>query len=129
MNSEVPVSQQVRKVIRQFPQKQPVADNAGQAKPRLSMDVLAGVSVILLTFSFILNIWSSRLSLPMILFAGIWWFLVYIQKSSYAVECQVEECYDILLKLIVNFGFFVFFLLINTLPHEDYLEREEQSYF
>lgn len=43
MNSELPVSQQqVRKVIRQFPQKQPVADNAGQAKPRLSMDVLAG---------------------------------------------------------------------------------------
>lgn len=53
MNSELPVrQQQVRKVIRQFPQKQPVADNAGQAKPRLSMDVLAGVSVCLLTISF-----------------------------------------------------------------------------
>jgi ESF2/ABP1 family protein len=56
MNSELPVSQQVRKVIRQFPQKQPVADNAGQAKPRLSMDVLAGVSVSLLPISFYFNI-------------------------------------------------------------------------
>lgn len=55
MNSELPVSQQqVRKVIRQFPQKQPVADNAGQAKPRLSMDVLAGVSICLLTISIII---------------------------------------------------------------------------
>ncbi|KAM3376750.1 pre-rRNA-processing protein ESF2 [Capsicum galapagoense] len=31
------------KVIRQFPQKKPVADEAGKIKPRLSKDVLAGV--------------------------------------------------------------------------------------
>ncbi|CAN4112609.1 unnamed protein product [Withania somnifera] len=33
------------KVIRQFPQKKPVADEAGKSKPRLSKDVLAGVFV------------------------------------------------------------------------------------
>lgn len=37
------VSQPVAKVIRQFPQKQPVAKNAAQNKPRLSKDILAGV--------------------------------------------------------------------------------------
>lgn len=41
---EQPVSQPVAKVIRQFPQKQPVAENAAQSKPRLSKDILAGVS-------------------------------------------------------------------------------------
>lgn len=46
MNSELPVSQQVAKVIRHFPQKQPVADNAGQAKPQLSKDILGGVSAV-----------------------------------------------------------------------------------
>lgn len=44
VNSDLPVSQQAAKVIRHFPQKQPVANNAGQAKPRLSKDTLAGVS-------------------------------------------------------------------------------------
>ncbi|KAF3954347.1 hypothetical protein CMV_020294 [Castanea mollissima] len=43
VNSDLPVSQQAAKVIRHFPQKQPVANNAGQAKPRLSKDTLAGV--------------------------------------------------------------------------------------
>ncbi|KAL5865903.1 hypothetical protein ACOSQ3_003417 [Xanthoceras sorbifolium] len=43
-NYELPVSQlQVKKVFRQFPQKQPVADHAVQSKPRLSKDILAGV--------------------------------------------------------------------------------------
>ncbi|KAJ4729333.1 pre-rRNA-processing protein ESF2 [Melia azedarach] len=42
-HSEQPGSQQVKKVIRQFPQKQPVTDNATQARPRLSKDILAGV--------------------------------------------------------------------------------------
>ncbi|KAF8037635.1 hypothetical protein BT93_B0489 [Corymbia citriodora subsp. variegata] len=40
---EQPVSQPVVKMIRQFPQKQPVAENAAQNKPRLSKDILAGV--------------------------------------------------------------------------------------
>ncbi|KAK4603482.1 hypothetical protein RGQ29_012129 [Quercus rubra] len=43
VNSDLPVSQQAAKVIRHFPQKQPVANNAGQAKSRLSKDTLAGV--------------------------------------------------------------------------------------
>ncbi|KAL4653281.1 hypothetical protein ACB092_01G291800 [Castanea dentata] len=43
VNSDLPVSQQAAKVIRHFPQKQPVANNAGQTKPRLSKDTLAGV--------------------------------------------------------------------------------------
>ncbi|KAG2714695.1 hypothetical protein I3760_03G039800 [Carya illinoinensis] len=43
MNSELPVSQRVAKVIRHFPQKQPVADNGGRAKPQLSKDILGGV--------------------------------------------------------------------------------------
>ncbi|KAK0588713.1 hypothetical protein LWI29_004511 [Acer saccharum] len=43
-NSELPVSQQTKKVFRQFPQKQPVTDkNTVQSKPRLSKDILAGV--------------------------------------------------------------------------------------
>ncbi|XVF57920.1 hypothetical protein PTKIN_Ptkin07bG0021100 [Pterospermum kingtungense] len=42
-NSELPVSQ--KKVIRQFPQKKPVAVDASQSKRRLSKDILAGVSV------------------------------------------------------------------------------------
>ncbi|XWS30426.1 hypothetical protein CRYUN_Cryun24cG0116600 [Craigia yunnanensis] len=42
-NSELPVSQ--KKVIRQFPQKKPVAVDTSQSKPRLSKDILAGVSV------------------------------------------------------------------------------------
>ncbi|MBA0675559.1 hypothetical protein Goari_017097 [Gossypium aridum] len=43
MNSELPVSH--KKVIRQFPQKKPVAVDTSQGKPRLSKDVLAGVSI------------------------------------------------------------------------------------
>lgn len=43
MNSELPVSQ--KKVIRQFPQKKPVAVDKSQGKPRLSKEVLAGVSI------------------------------------------------------------------------------------
>lgn len=46
-DSELSVGQQPTKVIRQFPQKQPVADNITQSKPRLSKDILAGVSVLL----------------------------------------------------------------------------------
>ncbi|KAK3183681.1 hypothetical protein Dsin_030967 [Dipteronia sinensis] len=42
-NSELTVSQQMKKVFRQFPQKQPVTDNTVQSKPRLSKDILAGV--------------------------------------------------------------------------------------
>ncbi|XWS32707.1 hypothetical protein CRYUN_Cryun22dG0013200 [Craigia yunnanensis] len=38
-NSELPVSQ--KKVIRQFPQKKPVAIDTSQSKPRLSKDILA----------------------------------------------------------------------------------------
>ncbi|KAA8544293.1 hypothetical protein F0562_022305 [Nyssa sinensis] len=41
--SELPDDQQALKVIRQFPQTRPVADNAGQSKPQLSKDILAGV--------------------------------------------------------------------------------------
>ena len=41
-NSELPVSQ--KKVIRQFLQKKPVAVDKSQSKPRLSKDILAGVS-------------------------------------------------------------------------------------
>lgn len=44
-NAEPPAGQQVAKVIRHFPQNQPVADNEGQAKPRLSKAILGGVSV------------------------------------------------------------------------------------
>ncbi|XWS44098.1 hypothetical protein CRYUN_Cryun15aG0015600 [Craigia yunnanensis] len=40
-NSELPVSQ--KKVIRQFPQKKPVALDTSQTKPRLSKDILAGI--------------------------------------------------------------------------------------
>ncbi|MFQ6620624.1 hypothetical protein Gotur_000988 [Gossypium turneri] len=43
MNSELPVSH--KKVIRQFPQKKPVAVDTSQGKPTLSKDVLAGVSI------------------------------------------------------------------------------------
>ncbi|KAH7577278.1 hypothetical protein JRO89_XS01G0231000 [Xanthoceras sorbifolium] len=43
-NYELPGSQlQVKKVFHKFQQKQPVADNAFQSKPRLSKDILAGV--------------------------------------------------------------------------------------
>ncbi|KAB1223397.1 Pre-rRNA-processing protein esf2 [Morella rubra] len=42
-NAEPPAGQQVAKVIRHFPQNQPVADNEGQAKPRLSKAILGGV--------------------------------------------------------------------------------------
>ncbi|TYI75258.1 hypothetical protein E1A91_D07G262000v1 [Gossypium mustelinum] len=41
MNSELPVSH--KKVIRQFPQKKPVAVDTSQGKPTLSKDVLAGI--------------------------------------------------------------------------------------
>ncbi|KAH1128722.1 hypothetical protein J1N35_000100 [Gossypium stocksii] len=41
MNSELPVSQ--KKVIRQFPQKKPVAVDTSQGKAKLSKDVLAGI--------------------------------------------------------------------------------------
>lgn len=40
---DFPSEQFAPKVIRQFPQKKPVADEAGKIKPRLSKDVLAGV--------------------------------------------------------------------------------------
>ncbi|XP_021299147.1 pre-rRNA-processing protein ESF2 [Herrania umbratica] len=40
-NSELPVSQ--KKVIRQFPQKRPVAVDKSQSKPQLSKDILAGI--------------------------------------------------------------------------------------
>ncbi|KDO49009.1 hypothetical protein CISIN_1g0443012mg, partial [Citrus sinensis] len=40
---ELPGSEQVTKVIRHFPQKQPVTDNAAPSKSRLSKDILAGV--------------------------------------------------------------------------------------
>ncbi|KAK8607281.1 hypothetical protein V6N13_053023 [Hibiscus sabdariffa] len=43
MNSELPVAQ--KKLIRQFRQKKPVAVHSSQGKPRLSKDILAGVSV------------------------------------------------------------------------------------
>lgn len=43
MTSELPVTQQMPKFIRQFPQKQPVVDAAVQSKPGLSKDILAGV--------------------------------------------------------------------------------------
>ena len=42
-NSEPPVSQ--KKVIRQFPQKKPVAVDTSQSKQRVSKDILAGVCV------------------------------------------------------------------------------------
>ncbi|KAI8017870.1 Activator of basal transcription 1 [Camellia lanceoleosa] len=41
MTSELPQEKQAPKVIRQFPQTKPVS--AGQSKPRLSRDILAGV--------------------------------------------------------------------------------------
>lgn len=41
--SDFPSEQFAPKVIRQFPQKKPVADEAGKIKPGLSKDVLAGV--------------------------------------------------------------------------------------
>ncbi|KAG5624716.1 hypothetical protein H5410_009934 [Solanum commersonii] len=41
--SDFPSDQFAPKVIRQFPQKKPVADQAGKIKPSLSKDVLAGV--------------------------------------------------------------------------------------
>lgn len=44
-NADHPVSQQMSKVVRKFPQKQPVAYNAAENKPRLSKDILAGVSI------------------------------------------------------------------------------------
>lgn len=44
--SDFPSEQFAPKVIRQFPQKKPVADQAGKTKPSLSKDVLAGVSSI-----------------------------------------------------------------------------------
>ncbi|XWS40667.1 hypothetical protein CRYUN_Cryun17cG0015200 [Craigia yunnanensis] len=40
-NSELPVSQ--KKVIRQFPQKKPVAVDTSQSKQRVSKDILAGI--------------------------------------------------------------------------------------
>lgn len=42
-NSEQPADQQGPKVIRQFPQTKPVANNKEDIKPRLSKDILAGV--------------------------------------------------------------------------------------
>ncbi|KAF8399807.1 hypothetical protein HHK36_015678 [Tetracentron sinense] len=42
-NSEPPVDQQEPKIVRQFLQTRPVADNVAQSKPRLSKDILAGV--------------------------------------------------------------------------------------
>ena len=44
MNSTLDDSQKLPKLIRSFPQTQPVADFAVQNKPRLSTNVLAGVS-------------------------------------------------------------------------------------
>ncbi|KAG5579152.1 hypothetical protein H5410_049779 [Solanum commersonii] len=44
--SDFPSDQFAPKVIRQFPQKKSVADQAGKLKPSLSKDVLAGVSSI-----------------------------------------------------------------------------------
>lgn len=41
--ADPPVSQQAPKVIRKFPQKQPVSDTTTVSKPRLSKDFLAGV--------------------------------------------------------------------------------------
>lgn len=41
--SELPGKQQTPKVIRQFSQTRPVTDKAGEHKPRLSKDILAGV--------------------------------------------------------------------------------------
>lgn len=47
VNSDFPSEQLAPKVIRQFPQTKPVADQtAGKIKPSLSKDVLAGVSSI-----------------------------------------------------------------------------------
>ncbi|KAK2969755.1 hypothetical protein RJ640_028035 [Escallonia rubra] len=45
--SELPGDQQFPKVIRQFPQTQPVVDKARESKPRLSKELLAGVSAFL----------------------------------------------------------------------------------
>lgn len=45
-DSDLHVSQQPTKVIHQFPQKRPVADNTTQSKPQLSKDILAGLSAI-----------------------------------------------------------------------------------
>ncbi|RVX17890.1 hypothetical protein CK203_003932 [Vitis vinifera] len=42
-NTEAPANDQGPKVIRQFPQKPPLADKAAESKPRLSKDILAGV--------------------------------------------------------------------------------------
>ncbi|KAK3012819.1 hypothetical protein RJ639_010411, partial [Escallonia herrerae] len=45
--SELPGEQQFTKVIRQFPQTQPVVDKARESKPLLSKELLAGVSAFL----------------------------------------------------------------------------------
>jgi hypothetical protein len=59
VTSNLPVSQQAAQVIRQFPQKQPVANNAGRAKPRLSKDILAGVSVSLLIENYFIYVYRD----------------------------------------------------------------------
>ncbi|CAK9180437.1 unnamed protein product [Ilex paraguariensis] len=53
--SELLDNQQAPKLICHFPQTRPVVGNAGDNKPRLSVDILAGVSVFVtyvLNFSF-----------------------------------------------------------------------------
>ncbi|KAF3452741.1 hypothetical protein FNV43_RR03174 [Rhamnella rubrinervis] len=42
-NPDQPISEQASRVVRQFPQTQPIADNVAERKPRLSKDVLSGV--------------------------------------------------------------------------------------
>lgn len=44
MSSEPVVNQKLPKLIRNFPQTQPVADSAVENKQRLSKNILAGVS-------------------------------------------------------------------------------------
>ena len=51
-NPDQLVSQQASRVVRQFPQTQPVADNVAERK-RLSKDVLSGVSISLLEYNHI----------------------------------------------------------------------------
>ncbi|XP_048336971.2 pre-rRNA-processing protein ESF2 [Ziziphus jujuba] len=41
--SDLPVGQQLSKVVRQFPQTRPIADIAAHSKPQLSKDILSGV--------------------------------------------------------------------------------------
>lgn len=82
------VSQQVSKVVRQFPQTKSIADNAAERKPRLSKDVLCGVTISLLIYNHIVyldlfveafanNVFFDELELLLtMLFVGIWRFLM-----------------------------------------------------